>query len=184
MGRLEGLLRFRPAPKRLPAPDDELALRISRSAVEIANKGALPLPLLLNGQKVAALWPDLREVGERFTFEGGPEAPFKRLKARLSRWPAKVSYALTPVVSEKSLKPALAAAEKSEITLFFCFEAMRFPGQKRTLEALQKAVSNKLVVCLLRNPWDRELLKPQVTAIHAYGYRDCQVRAMLEAIHL
>jgi len=182
LARLEGLLEFHPKSGPSPKPDEALALKVARMAVEVANKGAVPLPLLLQGQKVAVLWPSFKEVRERFTFEGGPEAPLKRLKARLSRWPAKLSFVPTPIVSEASAKAALEAAKKADITLFFCFEAMRFPGQKRALDALQKAVPERLVACLLRNPWDRELLKSCVTAIHAYGYRDCQVKALLEAI--
>lgn len=182
LDRLDGLLAYRPAKKPSPKPDEALALKVARAAVELANKGAIPLPLLLDGRKVAVLWPSFKEVRERFTFEGGHEAPFKRLKKRLSRWPARLSFVPTPVVSDASVKPAVEAAKKADITLFFCFEAMRFPGQKRVLDALQKAVPDRLVTVLLRNPWDRELLKPSVTAIHAYGYRDCQVQALLEAI--
>ena len=30
--------------------------------------------------------------------------------------------------------------------------------------------------------WDRELLRPPVTALHAYGYRECQVDALMERL--
>ena len=66
--------------------------------------------------------------------------------------------------------------------LFFCFEAMRFPGQKATLELLKKTAAAKTVVCLIRNPVDREWLLPSMTAIDAYGYRQSQLDAALDLI--
>ncbi|MBI5243456.1 MAG: glycoside hydrolase family 3 protein [Elusimicrobia bacterium] len=178
MRRIETLSRrFDPKPGPMPKAQDTLALDIARRAVEV-RQGALLVPLDLRNKCLRALWPDFREVKDRFTFEGGPEAPFKRLKARLSRWPARIDFKLTPVASDKSL-PAIEA----DIILFFCFEALRFPGQKRALAALQDSAPRKLAVCLLRNPWDIDLLKPEVTAVHAYGYRDCQIKAILEVLY-
>jgi len=183
LGRIEALSRgFRPARGPSPKAEPGLALRISRKAVEIVQEGAVPVPLPLRGGRLAVLWPDLREVRDRFTFEGGPSAPLKRVMSSVSRWPVKPVFALTPVVSGKEVAPALRAAAKADAALFFCFEAMRFPGQRRALEALQQAAGRKLAVCLLRNPWDKDLLRPGVTALHAYGYRDCQIQAVLEAL--
>lgn len=178
MGRLEALSRtFDPRPGPMPKAQNALALDIARQAAVI-RQGAVPLPLPLAGKRLAVLWPDFREVKDRFTFEGGPEAPFKRLKARLSKWPAKIEFKLAPVASDKSI-PAVEA----DLVIFFCFEAMRFPGQKRAVEALRKFAPRKLAACLLRNPWDEGLLDLEVTTVHAYGYRDCQMRAILEVLH-
>jgi beta-N-acetylhexosaminidase len=183
MARLAALSRsFHPARASVPKLENGLALRIARKAVEVLQKGAVPIPLPLRGRRLAVVWPDLREVRERFTFEGGPEAPYRRLKAHIAGWPAKASFTLTPVVSEASVEPAVRAAKKAGIALFFCFEAMRFPGQKRALDSLQMSEADKLVVCFLRNPWDKELLAPRVSALHAYGYRDCQIKALLEVL--
>ncbi|MFA6030380.1 MAG: beta-N-acetylhexosaminidase [Elusimicrobiota bacterium] len=180
--RVEALRRkASPRPGPLPAPDEKTALEVSRKALELARKGEVPLPLL-PGTRMAAVFPDLREVRDRFTFEGGPEAAIARMRRRLGAWPEKPSLTLAPVTSEKSVEPALRAARKAEVVLFFCFEAMRFPGQMRTLKALRKAAGRKLVAVLLRNPWDKDLLGPETTVLHAYGYRDCQLQALLEAL--
>ncbi|MFA6092286.1 MAG: beta-N-acetylhexosaminidase [Elusimicrobiota bacterium] len=182
LSRIERLLkRASPKPRALPKPDDALALDISRRAVELCRKGATPLPLPRDS-KVAVLWPDLKEVRDRFTFEGSPQAAFARLKSRILRKHPRAVFRTTPIISEKSLDPALKAARKAEVALFFCFEAMRFTGQMRTLKALRSACPAKTAAILMRNPWDLDLLKPETTAIHAYGYRDCQLQALLEVL--
>lgn len=183
LGRVKSLLRRPPRPGPLPRPDKATERAVSRGALEIIQRGSVRLPLDLRGRpRVAALWPDLREVGDRFTFEGGTEGPFKRLRSRLSLWPARIRFLRTPLLCAQGVGPALKGCGDADLTLFFCFEALRFEGQRRMLEALQKACPERLVAVLLRNPWDKVLLDPRVTALHAYGYRDCQVSAILEAL--
>lgn len=185
--RLSGFLRrWGMGPRGAsPAPALELARNISEAAVETLRIGRQSLPLrwpVWRRPNVLAVWPDFREVRERFAMEGGPEAPGRRVKAALSLWPAKLSWALSPVASDR-VSPSLAAvARKADIVLFFCFEARRFPGQKATLEALRKAAGDRLVAALLRSPEDLDLLGPESTALTAYGYRDCQVDALLGAL--
>jgi beta-N-acetylhexosaminidase len=183
LGRVERLSRRRrPGPGPLPPPDRLCALDISRKAFEVVREGRVRLPLPVKGARVAVLWPDLAEVRDRFTFEGGPEAPLAKVKARMASWPCRTRFVRVPVSSERSVGPAVEAGLGADIVLFFCFEAMRFPAQKRTLEEVQKSFPEKLLVCLLRNPFDEGLLADGVTAVQAYGYRDCQVRALLEGL--
>lgn len=184
--RLKRLLaRRRPRGGPMPEPAPELALAAAREALEVLRRGDVPLPLPLGPggiRRLAVLWPDFRQVRDRFTFEGGPEAPLARLKARLARWPARCSFVPTPVTGEAGAQRAAAAARRADAALFFCFEAMRFPGQRATLEALKRAAPDRTVACLLRSPWDASLLSPRTTALHAHGYRDCQITALLEAL--
>ena len=183
LNRVRGLLRNRPRPGPLPPADNATALAVSRAALEILRHGRVRLPLDLSGNpRIAVLWPDLREVKDRFTFEGGVDGPWKRLRSRVSSWPARVRFFKTPLLSGEGVGPVLKGCRNADIVLFFCFEAMRFEGQRKTLEALQTACAERLVAALLRNPWDKVLLAPRVTALHAFGYRDCQVSAILEAL--
>ncbi len=181
--RARGLLRTPPRPGPLPPADNATARAVSRAALEMLRRGTVRLPLDLSGNpRLAVLWPDLREVKDRFTFEGGVDGPWKRLRSRLSRWPARIRFSKTPLLSGEGVGPMLKSCRDADIVLFFCFEAMRFEGQRKTLDALQKACSERLVAALLRNPWDKALLAPRTTALHAFGYRECQVSAILEAL--
>lgn len=168
-----------------PAPDSSLARLVSQAAVEIQRIGRLTLPLrwpAWERPRVLAVWPDLREVRERFAMEGGIEAPGRRVRAALSRWPARLSWALSPVASERVPAGLASAAKKADVVLLFSFEARRFPGQRAALAALRKAAGEKLVAVLLRSPEDLDLLGPESTALTAHGYRDCQVDALLGAL--
>lgn len=163
----------------LPTPDRVLPVKIARAAVELLRRGSVRLPLDLRAfPRITVLWPDLRELRDRFTFEGGPRAPLLRLKRQLARWPARVRFAPTPVTGSWTPRPA----GPGELTLFFCFEARRFPGQLRALKSAQSAGPDRLVALLLRSPWDLELLDPRVTTLTAHGYRDCQIQALVEAL--
>ncbi|TBR17389.1 beta-N-acetylhexosaminidase [bacterium] len=185
--RLAGFLRrwAKGAKGSSPAPDAALARDISTAAVETLRIGRKTLPLRWPAwvrPKVLAVWPDLREVRERFALEGGIEAPGRRVRAALSRWPAKLSWALSPVASEKVPGGLAAAAKKADLVISFCFEARRFPGQAAALAVLRKAAGAKLVAVLLRSPEDLDLLGPESSALTAHGYRDCQVDALLAAL--
>ncbi|MDE2293619.1 MAG: beta-N-acetylhexosaminidase, partial [Elusimicrobia bacterium] len=83
----------RPAPGSPPAPDAALARRIADGAVEVLRVGGPTLPLrwpAWRRPRVLAVWPDLREVRERFAFEGGPAGPGARVRRALSSWPARL----------------------------------------------------------------------------------------------
>lgn len=168
-----------------PLPDDSLSREISQAALEILRVGAVSLPLRWPAWKrprVLAVWPDLREVQERFAFEGGPHGPGDRVKAALLRWPAKISWAASPVTSERVPTSLTNAAKRADIVLFFCFEARRFPGQKATLETLRRVAGNKQICLLMRSPSDLDLLAAETTAITAHGYRNCQLDVMLRSL--
>ena len=177
--------RWTPGRKAAPPPARELARRIADGALEVLRVGRPSLPLRWPSWKkprILAVWPDLGEVRERFAFEGGPAAPGARVRSALSRWPARLSWALSPVTSDRTPDPVGAAARSSDLVLFFCFEARRFPGQRRTLELLKKSAPGKVVNILLRSPADLDLLDSDATALTAHGYRESQIEALLEAL--
>lgn len=115
--------------------------------------------------------------------EGGPQGPLAKLRRRLNRWPARSSVILTPIIAAgPKVMTTFKRAQKADILLFFCFEAMRFKGQAEILKKLQRTLSKKLVVCLIRNSWDASLLSPGVTALDSAGYRDCSINALLDTL--
>lgn len=168
------------------APRPKAAALLSRSvaekAVRVVNKGAVRLPIPAD-RKVAFLWPDFDEAADRFTFEGGTKGALRSAKKAASRW-KKASWTLTPVVKEdaRAAERALESAENADVAVFFCFEAMRFPGQKQTLQFLNAACPQKLVLCLIRNPWDCGLARPETTVVDSASYRSASIEALLKAL--
>ncbi len=162
---------------RSPRPDAALARRIADAAVSVLRRGAVPLPVPRN-RRVLAVWPDLREVRERFAFEGGPQGPLALVKDGLKG----ARFVMAPVASERPPAGLEKAAQEADMVLFFCYEARRFPGQRATLEVLRRVAPAKTVALLLRSPRDLDLLDPETTALTAQGYRDCQLEALLQAL--
>mgnify|MGYP001579545436 CR=1 FL=1 len=157
-----------------------LARAVARLGVRPARSGSLALPLRRSRKPLLVIFPDFREVSERFTFEGGPLGPERQLKRRLKAWgPAKIVRC--PIENDKinGLAESAAAAER---VLFFCFEARRFPGQRAALQALSRGMAKKTVLCMIRGGWDLALADAAMTALDVGGYRLTQVEAALDAL--
>lgn len=157
-----------------------LAAEAARRGLAEPRRGVLPLPLAPTKKPLLVVFPDFREVAERFTFEGGPEGPERAVAGRLKAWgPAKVVRA--PVESA-AVGALTKEAAKAERVLFFCFEARRFPGQRAALKALAKAAPRKTAACLIRGGWDAELAPKTMTSLDAGGYRLSQLDAALDRL--
>jgi beta-N-acetylhexosaminidase len=178
--RIDALLRFPKKYRRTADPEAgaALALRVARRAATVVRAGSVPLPLPEDGARTLVLLPDFAEVRARFTFEGGPRGPESfvrralRGRARLLRTPVE-----TRDVS--GLRRAVRGADR---VIFFCFEALRFPGQRAVLDLVGRAAPGRSVACLIRSSFDLGLLDRRVTAVDAFGYRLCQLQAALELI--
>ncbi|MDE1975845.1 MAG: beta-N-acetylhexosaminidase [Elusimicrobia bacterium] len=184
MDRIEVLARPPRAASRVraKAADLDLDLRIARRAVSVVRRGALKLPLKAADGPPLLILPGFNEIVELFCLENGPEGPAAFLKRLLRRTPFTLTGA--PVVSKD---PAALARLRNKISaapivIFFCFEAMRFAGQRETLSLLRRIAPRKTAICLIRNPWDKELAPAPLTVIDALGFRNCQLRASLEVI--
>lgn len=162
------------------AGDRRLAERVAGQALEVLATQGPGLGWRPDGRPPLILFPDFREVRERFTFEGGPLGPERWLKAAAGRWgPARV---LRTPVERKELGGLAQAVRRAPRVLFFCFEAMRFPGQRAVLDLVQGSAMEKTAVALIRNPWDRRLLKPGGAAVDAKGYRLSSLKTALHAV--
>ena len=172
--------RQKPGEKSRPMAADALSDRIADLAVETAQRGRMALPLAPEAEPLLVIVPDFTEVEELFTFEGGvgrPEEIIEKIAARWGRAKIRRAPVQSPVVG------ALAREiQKSKRILFFCFEAMRFPGQRATLDILKREAPGRTVVCLIRNSWDKGLLAKAMTAVDTKGYRLSQLRAGLNLI--
>ncbi|MBI5210306.1 MAG: beta-N-acetylhexosaminidase [Elusimicrobia bacterium] len=153
---------------------------IADGAVEVVRRGGLPLPLGRGEGETLVVVPDFREVADRFTFEEGVLGPERQVRglcrglpgARVCRAP--VATRGTGVVAER--------IKGARRIVFLCFEAMRFAGQRATLRLLNRGAAGRTCACLIRNPWDRELLSPRMTALDSGGYRASQLSALFKRL--
>ena len=79
---------------------------------------------------------------------------------------------------DAEIESAAGLAGRSDVTLLFLFDAHLYPSNRRLLDRLQQA-AQALAVILLRNPYDAGFLTPGALAITAYGFRRCQLDAVI-----
>jgi hypothetical protein len=87
-----------------------------------------------------------------------------------------VVVGIEPTAAE--VEAAAARAASADATVLFLFDAHLYPSNRALLEALQGRAA-ALAVVLLRDPYDAALLAPGVLGITAYGFRRCQLDAVI-----
>jgi beta-N-acetylhexosaminidase len=83
--------------------------------------------------------------------------------------------------ADAEIQPAVALARKSDVTILFCYDAHLYPGDKKLLDAIQTAAP-KLVVDLLRDPYDAAFIQAGNACLTDFGWRACQIKAAIEKI--
>jgi len=184
--RVEGMqrrrsTRFHGGPAR-PEPGGEALARAmaARGACLVAPppRGWQPR---LNG-RVAAVFPRLSSLADRITIEPLmlDEAGFlARAMERFGVVPEVEVVGVEPTQAE--IERAATLARGADASLLFLYDAHLFPSNRALLDALQQA-SPALAVALMRDPYDAEFLRPGVAAVTAYGWRACQLEAVIARI--
>ena len=80
--------------------------------------------------------------------------------------------------TEVEIARASACAEAADAAILFLYDAHLYPSNRRLLDSLQHR-ARALVVVLMRDPYDGEYLAPAVAGVTAYGWRKCQLDAVL-----
>jgi hypothetical protein len=83
--------------------------------------------------------------------------------------------------SPAEIADAAARAAAADATVLFLFDAHLYASNRALLEALQ-AGARRLAVVLLRDPYDAALLGPGVRGLTAYGFRKCQLDAVVSRL--
>jgi beta-N-acetylhexosaminidase len=162
-----------------PEPDGTaLAMAMATRAVTLVAPGPAGFARRLNGQ-VAVVFPRLSDLAARITIE--PELTDE--KGYLAQAFAAVGIVpdTTLVGIEPSPAEIEAAAEPAataDAAILFLYDAHLYVSNRALLDALQ-ARARALAVVLLRDPYDTLLLKPGVLGITAYGFRRCQLDAVI-----
>jgi beta-N-acetylhexosaminidase len=164
-----------PAPERDGEP---LARAIATRAVTTVAPGAPGLRRALNG-RVVAVFPRFSDLAPRITIEPEVAAEAAYLAAAF----APVGIAPEPLVvgiepTPEEIAAAGVRAAAADATVLFLFDAHLYPSNRALLERVQ-ADARALAVVLLRDPYDAALLAPGVLGLTAYGFRRCQLDAVI-----
>src|SRR5437867_4099918 len=164
-----------PAPERDGAP---LAMAMASRAVTELTPGREAFARALNG-RVLVVFPRFSELAARITIE--PEVCDEAGWVRAAFFPAGVTPEPRVVGIEPSaaeIEDAAGRAASSDATVLFLYDAHLYPSNRALLEAVQ-ARARRLAVVLLRDPYDAALLAPGVHGITAFGWRRCQLEAVV-----
>jgi beta-N-acetylhexosaminidase len=183
MARLDALDAKRPERFTGGAPRAErdglpLAKAMAARAVMVVAPPDARWRPALNG-RVRAIFPRLSSLADRITIE--PEMQDEARYLRESMAPHGVRPEVTVVGVEptaEEIAGARASAAAADATVLFLYDAHLFKSNHALLEACQ-AGARKLAVVLMRDPWDAEYLAPGVAALTAYGWRRCQLDAVM-----
>jgi beta-N-acetylhexosaminidase len=157
---------------------EPLAKAIATRAVTELTRGRAEFARALNGG-VCAIFPRFSSLAARITIE--PEMCEEAAWVRAAFAPAGV--AAEPVLvgiepSPTEIEDAAARAAASNATVLFLYDAHLYASNRALLEAVQKSAP-RLAVVLMRDPYDAALLASGVVGLTAYGWRRCQLEAVV-----
>jgi beta-N-acetylhexosaminidase len=183
VARLEALSatrasRFDGGPPRSEQDGEPLAKAMATRASTVVAPFPPGWRRRLNG-RVVAVFPRLSSLADRITIESAMLDEARYLRE------AMMPYGVEPEVEVVGVEPtdadivkARARAEAGDATILFLYDAHLYPSNRRLLDALESG-ARALVVVLMRDPYDGGLLLPGTGGITAYGWRRCQVDAVL-----
>jgi beta-N-acetylhexosaminidase len=165
------------APRR--EPDGEpLAKALATRAVTFVAPAPREWRRRLNG-RVVVVFPRLSSLADRITIEADMLDEERYLRDALRPYGVEAEVEVVGVEPlESEISRAVARATHADATVAFVYDAHLYASNRRLLDALQTA-ARALVAVFMRDPYDAEYLAPGVGAITAYGWRKCQLDAVL-----
>ncbi|HEY3065569.1 MAG TPA: beta-N-acetylhexosaminidase [Methylomirabilota bacterium] len=164
-----------------PAPEPAgaaLAMAIASRAVTEVSAAPSGLKRALN-DRVAVIFPRFSDLAPRITIEAEICDERSYLASAFGR--AGVTPETTLVGIEPSpaeVEAAVAGAAAADVTVLFLFDGHLYASNRTLLEAVQGS-TRALAVILLRDPYDASLLRPGVFGLTAFGFRKCQLDAVI-----
>jgi beta-N-acetylhexosaminidase len=184
--RVRALRERRPARFEGGAPAAErdgtaLAMAMATRAVTPLAPGAPGLKRALN-QRVVVVFPRFSALAPRITIE--PELQDEKVYVTQAFGlggitPETVLVGIEPSPAE--IEDAASRAAAVDATVLFLFDAHLYASNRALLDALTARARN-LAVVLLRDPYDAALLGPNVMGLTAYGFRKCQLDAVISRL--
>lgn len=159
-----------------------LAARICRESVQILSDERKIIPLKRGESRLAVIFPRFSRLDAKIMIEREvlPEKDFVRQEFKKFGFNPEI-HLVSIAPAEAEIQPAVNLARKSDVTIFFCYDAHLYPADKKLLDSIQEAAP-KLVVDLLRDPYDAAFIQPGTACLTDFGWRACQIKAAIEKI--
>jgi hypothetical protein len=144
----------------------------------VVSQGRPELRRALNG-RVGVAFPRFSALAPRITIE--PEVAAETDYIAGAFRPAGITpetrvVGIEPTDAEIEAAASLAAA--SDAFVLFLFDAHLYASNARLLREVQSR-ARALAVVLMRDPYDAAMLAPGVLGVTAYGFRKCQLDAVI-----
>ena len=170
--------RFEGGPPAAEPDALPLARAIATRAVTVVSAGRPELRRALNG-RVGVVFPRFSDLALRITIE--PEIAAEKAYIAGAFGTAGITpetrlVAIEPTDAEIAAAGALADA--SDAVVLFLFDAHLYASNAKLLKELQSR-ARALAVVLMRDPYDADMLAPGVLGVTAYGFRKCQLDAVI-----
>src|SRR2546426_4185424 len=164
-----------------PAPEPDagpLARAIATRSVTVLTPGRPDLRRALNG-RVGVVFPRFSDLAPRITIEPEVAAETAYVADAFGRaGVAPVTHLVGIEPTDPEIAGAVALAEASDAIVLFLFDAHLYSSNAKLLADLQTR-ARALAVVVLRDPYDAALLAPGVLGLTAYGFRKCQLDAVV-----
>jgi beta-N-acetylhexosaminidase len=174
--------RFAGGEPRSEPEGTRLAAAISREALRVMQDKNKLLPLKKDGHSLGVIFPRFSSLNSLIMIEREVLAEKEFVRRQFGAYGFKPQVRLVSIrPKDGEIQPAVDLSRKSDTTIFFCYDAHLYHTDKELLDALQEA-AGRLVVVLLRDPYDIEFIQEDVAALTAYGWRACQLKCVIEKI--
>jgi beta-N-acetylhexosaminidase len=170
--------RFEDGPPR-PEPDGE---PLAKALATRATTFVAPVPAewrrRLNG-RVSVVFPRLSALADRITIEPAFLDESRYLRDAMRPYGIEPDVLVVGVEPEDAeIEEARSRAAAADATILFLYDAHLYASNRRILTALEGRAS-ALTVVLMRDPYDALSLAHGTGGITAYGWRKCQLDAVL-----
>jgi len=163
-------------------PDDAegsaLAAAVAEAAIRVERDPGRLLPFP-SGRRVGLLVPRLADVADRIPVEEGLRQTAARIRPSVGASVGVLEIAVQPDARSVALAADWMAGQDAGV--FLCFDAHRFEGQRRLLDALGQRCE-RLVVITIGNSNDEELVADRAAVVRTCGFQACQILAALRTI--
>jgi hypothetical protein len=135
----------------------------------------------LNG-RVLVVFPRFSDLAARITIEPDltdEKGYLARAFATVGIEPDAVVVGIEPTPAE--IEEAAARAADADATVLFVYDARLYASNRALLDAIQDR-ARTLAVVLMRDPYDAALLRSGVFGLTAYGFRRCQLDAVISRL--
>jgi beta-N-acetylhexosaminidase len=170
-------------PPRAERDGRTLAQAMATRAVTLVTPPRPDFARRLNGQ-VAVVFPRLSDLAGRITIEGALLDEARYLGSAFAPFgvaPRTVLVGIEP--TEDEIEVSARAAGAADAAILFLFDAHLYPSNRRLLESVTRSAPAS-AVALLRDPYDAVLLPPGIVGVTAYGFRRCQLDAVISYLLL